>query len=83
MIGQTLTHREILSALGNGIMGEVWRARDAKLGREVAIKTQPEQFARNTVRLARFEREAILRASLSMRNLEGASLGMASPRSTF
>ena len=46
-------------------MGEVWRARDSKLGREVAIKTLPEEFAKDEERLARFEREAKLLASLN------------------
>jgi len=58
LIGTKLAHYEILSALGRGGMGEVWRARDTKLGREVAIKTLPEEFARDADRLARFEREA-------------------------
>ena len=56
MIGQKLAHYEILSALGRGGMGEVWRARDGKLGREVAIKTLPDEYARDPERLARFER---------------------------
>ena len=46
-------------------MGEVWRARDTKLGREVVIKTLPEEFAKDTDRLARSEREAKLHASLN------------------
>ena len=50
-------------------MGEVWRARDSKLGREVAIKTLPEEFARDEERLARFEREAKLLASLNHPNI--------------
>ncbi len=56
--GTQLGHYEILSALGKGGMGEVWRARDTKLGREVAIKTLPEEFAKDADRLVRFEREA-------------------------
>jgi serine/threonine protein kinase len=69
MIGKTLAHYEILSAIGRGGMGEVWRARDTKLGREVAIKTLPEEFARDADRLARFEREAKLLASLNHPNI--------------
>ena len=60
---------EILSPLGKGGMGEVWRARDSKLGREVAIKTLPEEFAQDEERLARFEREAKLLASLNHPNI--------------
>jgi len=67
--GSTLAHYEILSALGKGGMGEVWRARDTKLGREVAIKTLPAEFAMDVDRLARFKREARLLASLNHPNI--------------
>ena len=67
--GSQLAHYEIVSALGKGGMGEVWRARDSKLGREVAIKTLPEEFAKDEERLARFEREAKLLASLNHANI--------------
>ena len=67
--GTQLGTYEILSPLGKGGMGEVWRARDSKLGREVAIKTLPEEFAQDEERLARFEREAKLLASLNHPNI--------------
>ncbi len=67
--GSKLAHYEILSPLGKGGMGEVWRARDTKLGREVAIKTLPDEFAQDANRLARFEREAKLLASLNHPNI--------------
>ena len=67
--GTQLGSYEILSPLGKGGMGEVWRARDQKLGREVAIKTLPEEFAKDEERLARFEREAKLLASLNHPNI--------------
>ncbi len=69
MIGKTLGHYEITDKLGKGGMGEVWRARDTKLGREVAIKTLTEEFAKDEERLARFEREAKLLASLNHPNI--------------
>ncbi|HEX6882424.1 MAG TPA: serine/threonine protein kinase, partial [Planctomycetota bacterium] len=56
--GSKLLHYEVLGALGAGAMGEVYRARDSKLGREVAIKVLPEHFADDEERLRRFEREA-------------------------
>ena len=67
--GTKLGHYEILSLLGKRGMGEVWRAKDTKLGREVAIKTLPEEFAKDANRLARFEREARLLASLNHPNI--------------
>jgi eukaryotic-like serine/threonine-protein kinase len=67
--GTRLGHYEILAALGAGGMGEVYRARDSKLGREVALKVLPEAFARNPDRMARFQREAKVLASLSHPNI--------------
>ena len=58
MIGQTVAHYKILDKLGEGGMGEVWRAEDTKLGRQVAIKLLPDIFTADAERLARFEREA-------------------------
>src|SRR5262245_47073293 len=62
---------EIISKLGAGGMGEVYRARDKRLSRDVAIKALPEAFAADPERLARFEREAKLLASLSHPNIAG------------
>ncbi len=56
---------EILGTLGAGGMGEVYRARDPKLGREVAIKVLPEEFARDPSRVTRFEREARMLAAVN------------------
>ena len=67
--GTKLGAYEILAPIGAGGMGEVYRARDTKLGREVAIKVLPEAFAQNEERLARFEREARLLASLNHPNI--------------
>jgi len=64
-IGQQLGSYEIISLLGKGGMGEVFRARDSRLGRDVAIKVLPEHLARNHDMLARFEREARAVATLS------------------
>ncbi len=58
MVGKTLGHYEILEPLGAGGMGEVYRARDTKLNRDVAIKVLPEDFATDPERLARLQREA-------------------------
>jgi serine/threonine protein kinase len=69
MIGKTLAHYEITSQLGKGGMGEVYQAKDRKLGRDVAIKVLPEEFAMDTDRVARFQREAKLLASLNHPNI--------------
>jgi len=69
--GTRLGPYEIIAPLGAGGMGEVFRARDTRLGREVAIKALPAAFAQDPERLARFEREAKLLASLSHANIAG------------
>ena len=63
--GHTLSQYRVTAAIGAGGMGEVYRASDTKLGREVALKLLPEAFASDPDRLARFEREAKLLASLN------------------
>jgi serine/threonine-protein kinase len=68
-IGQNLSHYSIVEKIGKGGMGEVYRAKDQKLGRDVAIKVLPEEFARDTDRVARFQREAKLLASLNHANI--------------
>ncbi len=73
--GARLGPYEILSALGAGGMGEVYRARDTRLQRDVAIKVLPEVFASDPDRLARFEREAQLLASLNHPHI-GAIYGL-------
>ena len=67
--GTRLGPYEILSALGAGGMGEVYRARDTKLNRDVALKVLPESFATDPDRLARFQREAQVLASLNHPNI--------------
>ena len=67
--GTKLGSYEILAAIGAGGMGEVYRARDAKLGRDVALKVLPEAFARDAERMARFQREAKSLASLNHSNI--------------
>ena len=63
--GHKLAHYEVLELIGKGGMGEVYRARDGKLGRDVAIKVLPDELAENKERLARFKREAKVLASLN------------------
>ena len=68
-VGTRIGSYEILSAIGSGGMGEVYRARDTKLGRDVALKVLPESFALDPDRLARFKREAQVLASLNHPNI--------------
>src|SRR5437016_2132339 len=68
-IGTRLGSAEVLSLIGRGGMGEVYRARDTKLKREVAIKILPEEFSRDRDRVARFQREAEVLASLNHPNI--------------
>ena len=67
--GAKLGHYTISSLIGKGGMGEVYQAKDEKLGRQVAIKVLPEEFAQDTDRVARFRREAQLLASLNHPNI--------------
>ena len=67
--GVRLGNYEILSQIGAGGMGEVYRARDSKLGRDVALKVLPQAFARDPDRMARFQREAKVLASLNHPNI--------------
>src|SRR5271169_2996503 len=67
--GDKLGPYEIVAPIGKGGMGEVYRARDTKLDRDVAIKTLPAVFAQDPERLARFEREAKVLASLNQPNI--------------
>jgi Tol biopolymer transport system component len=67
--GTRLGSYEVLSGLGEGGMGEVYRARDARLQRDVAIKVLPEAFATDEARLSRFEQEALATAALNHPNI--------------
>jgi len=69
MIGKSLGHYQVAEKLGAGGMGEVYRARDTRLGRDVALKFLPASLAQNPQALARFEREAQLLASLNHPNI--------------
>ena len=63
MIGTTISHYKVLEKIGEGGMGEVYRATDTKLNRDVALKILPQRFASDTQRMARFQREAEVLAS--------------------
>jgi serine/threonine protein kinase len=68
-IGQQLGSYQIISLIGKGGMGEVYRAKDTKLKRDVAIKILPDEFSRDTDRVARFQREAESLAALNHQNI--------------
>jgi eukaryotic-like serine/threonine-protein kinase len=69
MIGTKVAHYEITTHIGSGGMGDVYQATDSKLGRSVAIKFLPEAFSHDTERVARFQREARILASLNHPNI--------------
>ena len=69
MVGTTISHYKVIEKIGQGGMGEVYRAEDTTLKRDVAIKVLPEQFTKDPQRLARFEREAQLLTSLNYPNI--------------
>src|ERR1700746_969004 len=75
-VGEKLGHYEVLSLLGQGGMGEVYRAPDTTLKRDVALKVLPATFLRDPERMARFQREAQVLASLDHPNI-GPIYGMA------
>ena len=77
MIGTRIVHYEVREKLGAGGMGEVWRASDSKLGRDVALKVLPGPLAGDADRMARFQREAQVLASLNHPNI-GAIYGLES-----
>ena len=69
--GTRIGSYEVVGPLGAGGMGEVYRARDARLGRDAAIKILPEAFLTDADRVARFEREARTPASVNPPNIAG------------
>ena len=84
LIGRTLGHYRIVDKIGEGGMGEVYRAHDERLDRDVAIKVLPEAVAENADRLARFEREAKAVADgLSAAQAQGVVHGISSRRTSL
>ena len=69
MIGKSLGPYAVVDKVGEGGMGQVYRAHDSKLGRDVALKVLPDSFAADPDRLARFHREAQVLASLNHPNI--------------
>ena len=77
-VGSRLGQYDVTALIGQGGMGEVYRAKDTKLGRDVALKVLPDLFADDPERLARFQREARVLASLNHPNtgrIHGCRLG--------
>src|SRR5215467_14470760 len=68
-VGTHLGSLEVTALIGRGGMGEVYRGRDTKLGRDVAVKVLPSGLSKDSERLARFEREAQILASLNHPNI--------------
>ena len=71
-IGSRIAHYDVTGLIGEGGMGQVYQATDTKLNRQVALKILPEAFATDPDRLARFQREAQVLASLNARDREAA-----------
>jgi len=69
MVGKTISHYKVLEKIGEGGMGVVYRATDTKLNRDVALKILPQQFASDSQRMGRFQREAEVLASLDHPNI--------------
>ena len=81
--GTRLGPYETLSLLGSGGMGEVYRARDTKLSRAVALKILPESFTHDPERLARFRREAQVLAALNHPHIGPSTVSMKQTASSF
>ncbi len=69
MVGTSISHYKVTEKIGEGGMGEVYRATDTKLNRDVALKILPEQFSSDSQRMGRFQREAEVLASLDHPNI--------------
>ena len=79
MVGVTIGPYRVLEKLGEGGMGEVYRARDMKLGRDVAIKILPGNFADDPERIARFQREAQVLAALNHQQSRNCTASRTAP----